>query len=106
GCGKPKAPPWRAAARPVFSLSRSLATPVAATPHSSKDGLDDATALGLAHRRLAVAPASQQMSAPYHPGQPLPISLDPRYLPQYGIRTVLRMIAALGAALVFSLAYA
>ena len=46
------------------------------------------------------------MSVPYHPGEALPISLDPRDLPEYGLRTVLRMVAALVASLVFSLAYA
>ncbi|MBV9827790.1 MAG: ABC transporter permease subunit [Alphaproteobacteria bacterium] len=44
--------------------------------------------------------------AHYQIGDALPISLDPRMLPQYALRTVLRMAAALIASLVFSLAYA
>ncbi len=50
--------------------------------------------------------ASRQMNVPYQPGQVLPISLDPWMLPQYGLRTVLRMVLALGCSLAFSLAYA
>ena len=81
--------------------------PIVAWPSRLRPSFWDGIALPLVIGVIMlIAWASQQMSAPYHPGQPLPISLDPRYLPQYGIRTVLRMIAALGAALVFSLAYA
>ena len=50
--------------------------------------------------------ASAQMNVPYRMGQELPISLDPVNLPEYGLRTVLRMGLALVASLVFSLAYA
>jgi NitT/TauT family transport system permease protein len=46
------------------------------------------------------------MSAHYQIGQPLPISLDPRQLPEYALRTVLRMACALLGSLIFSLAYA
>ena len=46
------------------------------------------------------------MSVPYQVGEALPISLDPWRLPEYALRTVLRMAAALVASLVFSLAYA
>ncbi len=46
------------------------------------------------------------MGAHYHIGESLPISLDPWRLPQYALRTVLRMAAALVASLVFSLVYA
>jgi NitT/TauT family transport system permease protein len=46
------------------------------------------------------------MSAHYRPGEPLPISLDPGRLPEYALRTVLRMAWALAASLAFSLAYA
>ncbi len=55
---------------------------------------------------MLLAWASQQMSVPYHPGEELPISLDPRYLPEYALRTVMRMAGALVASLVFSLIYA
>jgi NitT/TauT family transport system permease protein len=47
----------------------------------------------------------REMSVPYH-GEELPISLDPAVLPEYALRTVLRMFMALVASLVFSLAYA
>src|SRR4029077_18920612 len=46
------------------------------------------------------------MSARYQPGEVLAISLDPWRLPEYALRTVLRMVGALIASLVFSLAYA
>src|SRR6185312_17221764 len=55
---------------------------------------------------ILIAWASQQMNAPYQAGEALPISLDPRNLPVYGLRTVLRMALALAASLGFSLAYA
>jgi NitT/TauT family transport system permease protein len=46
------------------------------------------------------------MGAHYQIGDALPISLDPWRLPEYALRTVLRMAAALVASLVFSLCYA
>jgi NitT/TauT family transport system permease protein len=48
----------------------------------------------------------RDMNTPYQVGDPLPIDLDPVNLPYYALRTVLRMFAALGVALAFSLAYA
>ena len=53
-----------------------------------------------------VAWGGAAMSAHYQIGDALPISLDPRRLPEYATRTVLRMAWALVASLVFSLAYA
>jgi NitT/TauT family transport system permease protein len=53
-----------------------------------------------------VAWGGTAMSARYQVGEVLPISLDPWQLPEYALRTVLRMGAALVASLVFSLAYA
>ena len=53
-----------------------------------------------------VAWGGMAMSVRYHVGEVLPISLDPWRLPEYALRTVLRMGAALIASLVFSLAYA
>ncbi|MDX2345966.1 MAG: ABC transporter permease subunit [Legionella sp.] len=47
--------------------------------------------------------AGQQMATPYAVGQPLPISLDPKVLPFYALRTVLRMFIALGFSLLFTL---
>ena len=46
-----------------------------------------------------------QMSVPYQFGDELPISLDPWVLPEYALRTVLRMFIALIASFIFSLAY-
>ncbi len=81
--------------------------PIVAWPSRWRPSFWDGIALPLVIGAIMlIAWASQQMSVPYHPGQSLPISLDPWYLPEYGIRTVLRMIAALIASLVFSLAYA
>jgi NitT/TauT family transport system permease protein len=45
---------------------------------------------------------AKQMSAPYHLGQVIPISLEPRYLPGYALRTVLRMLIALCFSLLFT----
>jgi NitT/TauT family transport system permease protein len=53
-----------------------------------------------------VAWGGMAMGAHYHIGEALPISLDPWRLPEYALRTVLRMAAALVASLVFSLVYA
>src|SRR5258707_1108461 len=81
--------------------------PIVAWPSRLRPSFWDGVALPLVIGTIALlAWASQQMSAPYQPGQALPISLDPWHLPEYGVRTVLRMIAALLASLVFSLAYA
>lgn len=45
---------------------------------------------------------AKQMSAPYHLGQPVNISLDPGHLPGYALRTVLRMLIALFFSLLFT----
>jgi len=49
---------------------------------------------------------SHQMAVPYTPGEEIPLSLDPRHLPLYALRTVLRMVAALVLSLVFTFTYA
>jgi len=49
-----------------------------------------------------LASGAQQMHVPYALGEALPISLDPAQLPEYGLRTVLRMFLALMASLLFS----
>ncbi|CAM3819328.1 ABC transporter permease subunit [Bordetella sputigena] len=54
----------------------------------------------------ALAFGASQMAKPYAVGTPLPISLDPAYLPYYLLRTTLRMFMALGASLVFSFVFA
>ncbi len=46
--------------------------------------------------------AGQQMATPYALGQPLPITLDPKALPFYALRTILRMFIALGCSLLFT----
>jgi NitT/TauT family transport system permease protein len=46
---------------------------------------------------------AQGMSSPYQLGEPIPISLDPAYLPYYGLRSVLRMGLALACSLLFTL---
>ncbi len=81
--------------------------PIVAWPSRLRPSYWDGIALPLVLGAIVlIAWASRQMSVPYHPGEALPISLDPRDLPEYGLRTVLRMVAALIASLVFSLAYA
>ncbi|HYB58572.1 MAG TPA: sulfonate ABC transporter permease, partial [Alphaproteobacteria bacterium] len=47
----------------------------------------------------------RQMAAPVAVLQSAPISLDPSNLPEYALRTVLRMLAALIASLVFTFVY-
>jgi NitT/TauT family transport system permease protein len=49
---------------------------------------------------------AQQMSRPYHLGEPLPLSLDAVWLPYYLLRTTLRMFLALAASLLFSCVFA
>lgn len=47
-----------------------------------------------------------RMAVPYEFGAPLPISLDPVMLPEYALRTVLRMGIALLCSLLFTFVYA
>ncbi len=53
-----------------------------------------------------VSHAGHQMAVPYQLGQVMPISLSPLALPEYGLYTVLRMLAALVVSFVFTLGYA
>ncbi len=81
--------------------------PLIAWPLRLRPNTWDLVALPLVLGLLALlAWGGLAMSARYHLGQPLAISLDPWMLPQYALRTVLRMAWALAASLVFSLAYA
>ncbi len=48
----------------------------------------------------------QQMAVPYQFGEPLPIALDPVRLPEYALRTTLRMGIALLCSLLFTFVYA
>lgn len=45
---------------------------------------------------------ARQMAAPYSVGEVLPISLDPSYLPEYALLTVLRLFIALFFSLIFT----
>ena len=81
--------------------------PLVAWPLRLRPNTWDLVALPLVLGLLAlIAWGSLAMSARYHLGQQLAISLDPWELPEYALRTVLRMAWALVASLIFSLAYA
>ena len=47
-----------------------------------------------------------QMALPYNVGDPLPLTLDPAYLPYYLMRSMLRMAAAMACSMLFTLTYA
>jgi NitT/TauT family transport system permease protein len=49
---------------------------------------------------------AKQMAVPYELGQSITISLDPRHLPGYALRTILRMLIALVVSLLFTLTFA
>lgn len=51
---------------------------------------------------ILIAWGAKQMVVPYNIGQPMPISLNPRHLPNYALHTVLRMLIALVASLLFT----
>ena len=81
--------------------------PLIAWPSRLRPNYWDLVALPLVLGLVAlVAWGGTAMSARYQVGEVLPISLDPWQLPEYALRTVLRMGAALVASLVFSRAYA
>ncbi|HZL59882.1 MAG TPA: ABC transporter permease subunit [Stellaceae bacterium] len=88
-------------------MAQRWGLPIVAWPSRLRPSFWDGVALPLVIGTLILlAWASQQMSVPYHPGETLPISLDPLKLPAYALRTVMRMALALGLSLAFSLAYA
>ncbi|HWD59685.1 MAG TPA: ABC transporter permease subunit [Stellaceae bacterium] len=81
--------------------------PLIAWPSRLRPNYWDLVALPLVLGLIAlVCWGGMAMGAHYQIGDALPISLDPWKLPQYALRTVLRMGAALVASLLFSLAYA
>src|SRR5256714_289566 len=81
--------------------------PLIAWPSRLRPNFWDLVALPIVLGAIAlVAWGGMAMSARYHVGEVLPISLDPWRLPEYALRTVLRMVCALVASLIFSLAYA
>ncbi len=49
---------------------------------------------------------AKQMTVPYHLGEATHISLEPKYLPGYALRTVLRMLLAMLASLLFTFTFA
>src|SRR5690349_702655 len=88
-------------------MAQRWGLPVVAWPMRLRPNFWDLVALPLVIGLIAViAWASQQMSVPYTGGQQIEISLDPWKLPEYGLRTVMRMGIALVVSLIFSLAYA
>jgi NitT/TauT family transport system permease protein len=81
--------------------------PLIAWPSRLRPNYWDLVALPIVLGGIAlVAWGGLAMSAHYRVGEVLPINLDPWRLPEYALRTVLRMAAALVASLVFSLVYA
>src|SRR5690349_19358129 len=89
------------------AMQQRWGLPIVAWPSRLRPNFWDLIALPLVLGTIIlIAWASRQMNAPYQVGEALPISLDPRNLPVYGLRTVLRMALALAASLGFSLAYA
>jgi NitT/TauT family transport system permease protein len=81
--------------------------PLIAWPLRLRPNYWDLVALPIVLALIAlVAWGGEAMSAHYRVGEAMPISLDPLRLPEYALRTVLRMAWALVASLVFSLAYA
>jgi NitT/TauT family transport system permease protein len=81
--------------------------PLIAWPSRLRPNVWDLVALPLVLGVLGlIVWGGMAMGAHYQVGEALPLSLDPWHLPEYALRTVLRMAAALAASLVFSLAYA
>ncbi|HVB15175.1 MAG TPA: ABC transporter permease subunit [Stellaceae bacterium] len=81
--------------------------PLIAWPSRLRPNAWDLIALPLVLGALAlVVWGGMAMGAHYQVGEVLPLSLNPWHLPEYALRTVLRMAAALVASLVFSLVYA
>ncbi len=50
--------------------------------------------------------AALQMRSPFQLGEQIPISLDPRNLPGYALRSVFRMLIAMGCSLLFTFTFA
>ena len=81
--------------------------PLIAWPSRLRPNYWDLVALPMVLGGIALlAWGGMAMSAHYQVGEVLAISLDPWRLPEYALRTVLRMGCALVASLAFSLAYA
>jgi NitT/TauT family transport system permease protein len=81
--------------------------PLIAWPSRLRPNFWDLVALPMVLGGIAlIAWGGMAMSAHYQVGQVLTISLDPWRLPEYALRTVLRIACALVTSLVFSLTYA
>jgi len=88
-------------------MAQRWGLPIVAWPSRLRPSMWDGIALPLVLGGIiTLGWASHQMSQPFHAGQQLPISLDPRYLPAYALRTMMRMALALVVSLVFSIIYA
>ncbi len=86
-------------------MEKRWGLPLIAWPSRLRPNAWDLVALPLVLGALAlVAWGGFAMGARYEFGDALPISLDPWRLPEYALRTVLRMIVSLLVSLVFSLA--
>ena len=86
---------------------RPFLPPTIAVSQDLRPNLWDAALLPIVFGILALmAWGALQMDAPYDVGTPLPLSLDPANLPYYLLRSALRMLAALGLSLGFTLVYA
>lgn len=54
---------------------------------------------------ILISWSAKGMLAQYHPGQQIPISLNPIHLPYYALRSVIRMLIALLCSLIFTFLY-
>lgn len=54
---------------------------------------------------VVFALVARQMGSPYHLGEPILIHLEPGYLPNYALHTVLRMFMAMGISLLFTFVF-
>ena len=87
-------------------MAQRWGLPVVAWPLRLRPNFWDLVALPLVIGFVTLVTwGSQQMTVPYA-GEEISISLDPWKLPEYGLRTVMRMMIALAVSLLFSLAYA
>ncbi len=84
-----------------------LRDPVIGTARSFRPNIWDLALLPPAFALIALlAWAGTQMHVPYDIGAPIPLSLDPSHLPEYLLRSALRMLVALLLSLAFTLSYA
>src|SRR5947207_6298158 len=89
------------------AMEQRWGLPLIAWPSRLRPNLWDLVALPLVLGALAlVAWGGMKMGAHYEVGESLPMSLDPWRLPEYALRTVLRMAASLVVSLAFSFPYA